>query len=132
MGLWVYPSGPKVPNWIWIRCIYSAIYRNTFMSPLTFAMSTATLNSAQTFSYFIPGQPFRRPLCLSPTANRTTHLWLNIHSCSKISDSIFSLALETHISLRHLTAVILSQFNNYILLPTTTTSTKVSFLTSLY
>ena len=31
---------------------------NTFMSPLTFAMSTATRNTAQTFSYFIPGQPF--------------------------------------------------------------------------
>ena len=28
------------------------------MSPLTFAMSTATRNFAQTFSYFIPGQPF--------------------------------------------------------------------------
>ena len=28
------------------------------MSPLTFAMSTATRHSAQTSSYFIPGQPF--------------------------------------------------------------------------
>ena len=28
------------------------------MSPLTLAMSIATRNSAQTFSYFIPGQPF--------------------------------------------------------------------------
>ena len=28
------------------------------MSPLTFAISTATLNSAQTSSYLIPGQPF--------------------------------------------------------------------------
>ena len=28
------------------------------MSPLTFAMSTAMHNSAQTFSYFIPGQLF--------------------------------------------------------------------------
>ena len=30
------------------------------------------------FSYFIPGQPFRRPLRLSPTANRIMHFWLNI------------------------------------------------------
>ena len=28
------------------------------MSPLTFAMSTATRNSAQASSYFFPGQPF--------------------------------------------------------------------------
>ena len=28
------------------------------MSPLTFAMSTATRKCAHTFSYFIPGQPF--------------------------------------------------------------------------
>ena len=28
------------------------------MSPLTFAMSTATRKYAQTFSYFISGQPF--------------------------------------------------------------------------
>ena len=106
MDLWVYPSRPKVPSWIWIRCIYSATYRNTFMSPLTFAMSTAMLNSAQTFSYFIPGQPFRRPLCLSPTVNRTIHLWLNIQSCSKISNSIFTLTLAMHIPLRHLAALI--------------------------
>ena len=54
MNLWVYFSRPKVPSWIWIRCVYSATYRNAFMSPLTFAMSTATRNFAQTFSYFIP------------------------------------------------------------------------------
>ncbi len=54
MDPWVYPPRSKVPSWIWIRCIYSATYRNTFMSPLTFVMSSSTRNSAQTFSYFIP------------------------------------------------------------------------------
>ena len=100
MDLWVYPSRPNVPSWIWIRCIYSATYRNTFMSPLTFAMYATTLISVQTFNYFIPGQLFRGPLCLSPTANRTTH------SCSKISNSIFALTVATHIPLRHLAALI--------------------------
>ena len=74
------------------------------MMPLTFAMSTQILNFTQTFSYFIPGQPFRRPFYLSPTANRTMQLWLNIHSCSKISNSIFALTVATHIPLRLLVA----------------------------
>ena len=39
---WVYPLRPRVPSWTWIRCIKSATHKNTFMSPLTFAMSTAT------------------------------------------------------------------------------------------
>ena len=51
---WVYPLRPRT----WIRCTQSATYRNTFMSPLNFAMSTATCNYAQTSSYLIPGQPF--------------------------------------------------------------------------
>ena len=51
-SLWTFR--PKVPSWIWIRCIYYATYRNTFMLHLTFAMSSATRNFAQTFGYFIP------------------------------------------------------------------------------
>ena len=39
---WVYSLRPRVPSWIWIRCIKSATHRNTFISPLTLAMSTAT------------------------------------------------------------------------------------------
>ena len=38
----------------------------TLMSPLTFAMSTVRQNSAHTFSYFFPGQTFRRLLFFSP------------------------------------------------------------------
>ena len=34
-------------------------HRNTFMSPLTFAMSTVMRNSTQTSSYLIPGQLFQ-------------------------------------------------------------------------
>ena len=44
------------------------------MSPLTFAVSTATHNSAQTSSYFIPGQPFLETFM--PFSYRTTHLWV--------------------------------------------------------
>ena len=55
---WVYSLRPKVPSWIWIRWIQSATHRNTFISPLTLTMSTATRNLAQTSSYFIPGQHF--------------------------------------------------------------------------
>ena len=36
----------------------STTHMNTFMSPLTFAMSIATRNSAQTSSYLIPGQHY--------------------------------------------------------------------------
>ena len=50
---WVYSLWPRVPSWIWIRCIQSAIHRNTFISPLILAISTAMCNSAQTSSYFI-------------------------------------------------------------------------------
>ena len=60
MDFWVYPLRPNVPSWIWIRCIYSATYRNTFMSPLTFAISTVTCIHAQTFSYFYSAYLFWR------------------------------------------------------------------------
>ena len=32
----------RVLSWTWIKCMESATHRNTFMSPLTFVMSTAT------------------------------------------------------------------------------------------
>ena len=84
MDLWVYPSRPKVPRWIWIRRI----------------------NSAQTFSYFIPGQPFRRPLCLSLLQQTGPRIygWI-FHSCSKISNSIFALTVAMHILLWNLAAL---------------------------
>ena len=50
---WVYSFRPRVPSWLWIRWIQSASHRNNFTSPSTLAMSTATQNSAQTFSHFI-------------------------------------------------------------------------------
>ena len=94
---WVYPLRLRVPSWIWIRCILSATYRNTFMSPLTFAMSTATHDSTQASSYLIPGQHFLEtfmPLsynnqdptfmgdCIIPVLNHQTwlllHLWWHI------------------------------------------------------
>ena len=50
---WVYPLWPRVPSWTWIRCMESATHRNTFVSPPTFAMSTATRNFAQTSNYII-------------------------------------------------------------------------------
>ena len=67
---WVYSLWPKVPSWIWIRCIQSATHRNTFISPLTLAMSTATRNSAQTSSYFIPGQHFLETFMLLSHINQ--------------------------------------------------------------
>ena len=60
-NLWtsgIYPLRPRVPSWIWIRWIQSASHRNNFTSPPKLAMSTAMQNSAQTSSYFIPGQHF--------------------------------------------------------------------------
>ena len=68
---------------------------------------------------------------LSPTATRTTHSWvttlfLSLNSkhdfCYVNSDAYFAqtfsiaLTVETHISFRHLAAIIPSQLNNYFLL----------------
>ena len=55
---WVYTHRLRVPSWIWIRWIQYATHSNHFKSPPTLAMSTAMQNSAQTSSYFIPGQHF--------------------------------------------------------------------------
>ena len=67
---WVYSLRPRIPSWIWIRWIQSASHRNNFMSPPTLAMSTATQNSAQTSSYFIPGQHFLETFTLLSPNNQ--------------------------------------------------------------
>ena len=118
-------------------------HRDTFMPPLTFAMSTATRNHAQTSSYHIPGQPLWRLSCLSPTVTRTTHLWtttsfLSFTSkhdfCYIYGDAYFAqtfnnaLTVATHISLRHLAAAIPSQLNRYFLPSYETCSIKVPFI----
>ena len=68
---WIYSLRPRVPIWIWIRWIQSVSRRNNFTSPPKLPMSTAMQNSAQTSSYFIPGQHFL-VTCFSP---QTTHSW---------------------------------------------------------
>ena len=76
---WVYSLWPRVPSWIWIRCIQSATHRNTFKSPPTLAMSTATQNSTQTSSYFL-GNIFWRHASLPQQPGPHIHGWLH-HSC---------------------------------------------------
>ena len=73
---WVYPLRPRAPSWTWIRCMQSATYRNTFMSPLTFAMSTATRNSLRHPATSFMDNIIWRLSCHSPTTTRTTHLWV--------------------------------------------------------
>ena len=43
------------------------------------------------------------------------NLRLNIHFCSKSSNSIFAISIGTHIPFRHLAAIFLSPPNNYFL-----------------
>ena len=45
------------------------------MLPLTFAMSTATCNSAQTSSYLIPGQPFLETF-MPPSYSNQDHTFM--------------------------------------------------------
>ena len=114
---WVYPLRPRVPSWTWIRCLNLPL-TGTLLSPLTFAMSTAMHNPAQTSSNL-----FWRPSCLSLTAIRTTHLWVTTSSLSLNRKYdfcyVYSIALTvaTHILLWHLAAIIPSQLNNYFLPP---------------
>ena len=117
------------------------------MPPLTFAMSTATRNYAQTSSYLIPGQHYLEifmPLSHSnqdhtfmgdytiPVHKQQTRLLPRLQR--RITAQTFSIALTvaTHISLRHLAAIIPSQPNNYFLpsfLPSyETCSIKVPFI----
>ena len=93
-------------------------------------MSTATRNSAQTSSYFIPGQHFLEtfmPLSYNnqdhtfmddymiPVLNQQTrpllHLWRPY--LTQIFNNALTVAM--HISLRHLAAKIPSQLHNYFL-----------------
>ena len=123
---WVYSLRPRVPSWIWFRCILSATHRNTFISPPTFAMSTVTHNSAQTSSYFIPGQHFLVTFMLL-SYNKQDHTFLGDYVIPVLNQQTrplqhlwrpyltqtFNNALGTHISLRHLPAKIPSQLHNY-------------------
>ena len=93
---WVYSLRPRVPSWLWIRWIQSASHRNNFTSPPSLSMSTETQNSAQTFSYFIPGQHFLETFTLLSQTTRTTHSW--------VTTSFLSLTSKhDHISLKHST-----------------------------
>ena len=101
---WVYSLRPRVPSWIWIRCIQSATHRNIFISSLTLAMSTATRN----FSLRHPatsslGKIFWRLSCFSPTTTRTTHSWVTTSFLSLTSKHDLCYTYGDHISLRHST-----------------------------
>ena len=61
-------------------------------------MSTAMLNSAETFSYFIPFQPFRRLSFLSPTV-QNRNLWLTTSFLSLFSNMTFAMTTVTRIPL---------------------------------
>ena len=89
------------------------------------------------------GNLFWRLSCLSPTATRTTHLWVTTSFLSlnskhdfgyvysdAYSAQTFSIALTvgTHIPLRHLAAIIPSQLNNNFLPSYETCSIKVPFI----
>ena len=115
------------------------------MLPLTFAMSTAMRNFAQTSNYLIPGQHYLETFMLLSCSNQDhtfmgdyiisilnqqTQLLLCLWQCIFHSDiqhgleygdaysaQTFSIALTvvTHIPLRHLVAIIPSQTNDYFL-----------------
>ena len=127
---WVYSLRPRVPSWTWIGCIQSATHRNTFISPLTLAMSTATRNSAQASSYFIPGQHFLETFMLLsynnqdhtfmgdyiiPVLNQQTRLLLLLWRPYLTQTFNNALTVAKHIPLRHLVAKIPSQLHNYFL-----------------
>ena len=73
---WVYSHRPRDPSWIWIRWIHYATHRNHFKSPPKLAMSTATQNSAQTSSHFIPEQHFLETFTLL-SANDQDHTFMD-------------------------------------------------------
>ena len=106
-------------------------------------MSTTTRNSAQTPSYLIPGQHYLEtfmPLSNSnqdhtfmgdyiiPILKQQTRLLLCL--LRRIFPQTFSIALTVtmHILLRHLAAIIPSQFNNYFLPSYKTCSIKALFI----
>ena len=95
------------------RCYNSTTYRNTLRSPPTFAMSTATLNFPLTFSYFIPGDLHASPLQQpGPRIYGWTFIPLfknqQLNICLDNSDAY---------SAQTFSCFILSQFNNYFLIP---------------
>ena len=121
---------PRVPSWIWIRCIQSTTHRNTFKSPPTLTMSTATQNSAETSSYFIPGKHFLETFTLlSPNnqdhtfmgdyiilvLNQQTRLLLHLWRPYLTQTFNNALTVTLHTSLKHLAAKIPCQLYNYFL-----------------
>ena len=125
---WVYSLRPRVPSWIWIRCIQSATHRNAFISPLTLAVSAATQNSPQTSSYFIPGQHFLETFMLLfhnnqdhtfmgdniiPDLNQQAQPLLHPWRPYLTQTFYYALSVAKHISLKHLAAKIPSQLHNY-------------------
>ena len=72
------------------------------MSPQTFAMSSVTHNSTQTFSYFIPPQ-WEIIILLSPT-NIGLCLWLTSF-LSLFSNKTFAMTVAMQIPHRHLAAL---------------------------
>ena len=108
----------------------SATHRNHFMSPPTFAMSTATRNYSQTSSYFLPGQHFLETFMLLsynnqdhtfmgdyiiPVLKQQTRPLLHLIAIISHSDIQQCLNVATHIPLRHLAAKIPSQLHNNFL-----------------
>ena len=73
---WVYSFRPRVPSWLWIRWIQSASHRNNFKSHSSLAMSTATKNSAQTSSHFIPEQHFLETFTLLSSSDQN-HIFMD-------------------------------------------------------
>ena len=104
--------------------------QNNFKSPLTLAISTATQNSAQTSSYFIPGQHFLEIFTLLspnnqdhtfmdddnvPILNQQTRLLLHLWRPYLTHTFNNALTVTLHISLKHLAAKIPYQLHNYFL-----------------
>ena len=67
---------------------------------------------------------------LSPKANRTTHLWLNISFLFKNQQLNICIDCSDAYSAQIFNSFFLSQFNNYFPQLTTTTSAKVIFRTN--
>ena len=103
MDPWVYPPWPKVPSWIWIRCIYSATYRNTFMLLLLLCRQQHVIllrHSAISFLLTL----WEIIILLSPTAIGL-RLWLTTSSLSLFSNKTFAMTVAMQILHRHLVAL---------------------------
>ena len=141
---WVYSLRPRVPRWTRIRCLESATHSNTFMSPLTFAMFTATRKITQTFSNIIPEQHYLETFMALPYSNQD-HTFMGdyiipvlkqqtqpfaspmaMHNFAQTFNN--ALTVATHILLSHLAAKIPSQLHNCFLPSYETSSIKVPFI----